>query len=147
MAQNVHLLSNSVVSLPFNTWMPSSTYVDPQLSDQYALGYFRNMKDNMYEFSVEAYYKKMQNTTAFADNANVFFNEDLVVEMRSGESDSCGLEFLLSKNKGDFTGFVSYTWSKTETQIDGINNGSPFPSSHDRRHNLSVVGTYTVNEK
>ena len=147
MVQNVHLLSNSVVSLPFNTWMPSSTYVDPQKSDQYALGYFRNLKENMFEFSVEAYYKKMQNTTAFADNANVFFNEDLTVEMRSGKADSYGLEFLVKKNKGDFTGFMSYTWSKTETEIEGINGGNPFPSSHDRRHNLSVVGTYKVNEK
>jgi hypothetical protein len=147
MVQNIHLISNSVVSLPFNTWMPSSTYVDPQKSDQFTLGYFRNLKDNMYEFSAEAYYKQMKNTTTFADNANVFFNEDLAVEMRTGNTDSYGLEFLVKKNKGDFTGFMSYTWSKTETEINDINEGNPFPASHDRRHNLSVVGTYKMNDK
>lgn len=147
MVQNVHLLSNSVVSLPFNTWWPSSTYVNPQKSDQYAIGYFRNFKDNTFEFSAETYYKKMYNLTAFADNANVFFNQDLIVELRNGEAESYGLELLMKKNKGDFTGFVSYTLSKTTSQIDGINDNKAFPSSHDRRHSLSMVGTYVVNDK
>lgn len=147
MVQNVHLLSNAVVSLPFNTWWPSSPYVDPQKSDQVALGYFKNLKDNTYEFAAEAYYKKMRNLTAFADNAQVFFNPDLAVEIRRGEADSYGLELYLRKNKGDLKGFVSYTLSKTEADISGVNEGQSFPASHDRRHNLSVVGTYLINEK
>lgn len=147
MVQNVHLLSNSVVSLPFNTWWPSSPYIGPQLSDQVAIGYFRNFKDNTYEFSAETYYKKLDNLATFADNANVFFNQDLSVEIRNGESTSYGLELFLKKNKGNFRGFVSYTLSKTEVDVPGINGNQPFPASHDRRHNLSVVGTYKVNEK
>lgn len=147
MVQNVHLLSNSVVSLPFNTWWPSSPYIGPQLSDQVAVGYFKNLKDNTYEFSAEAYYKKLDNLATFADNANVFFNQDLSVEIRNGESTSYGLELFLKKNKGNFRGFVSYTLSKTEVDVPGINGNQPFPASHDRRHNLSVVGTYKINEK
>ncbi len=147
MVQNVHLLSNSVVSLPFNTWWPSSPYVGPQLSDQVAAGYFRNFKENAYEFSAEVYYKKLNNLAAFADNANVFFNQDLAVEIRNGDSDSYGLELFLKKNKGNLNGFVSYTLSKTQIDIAGVNNDEAFPASHDRRHNLSVVGTYKLNNK
>ncbi|MGI9542115.1 MAG: TonB-dependent receptor, partial [Cyclobacteriaceae bacterium] len=69
MVQNIHLMSNATVSLPFNTWAPSSPYLNPQRSDQLALGYFRNFNDNMFEFSVEGYYKWMENLTDFADNA------------------------------------------------------------------------------
>lgn len=147
MVQNVHLLSNSVVSLPFNTWWPSSPYIGPQLSDQVAVGYFRNLKDNTYEFSAEAYYKKLDNLATFADNANVFFNQDLSLEIRNGESISYGLEMFLKKNKGNFRGFVSYTLSKTEVDVPGVNNNQPFLASHDRRHNLSIVGTYKANDK
>ncbi len=147
MVQNVHLLSNSVVSLPFNTWWPSSPYIGPQLSDQVAVGYFKNMNDNAYEFSSEVYYKKLDNLAVFADNANVFFNMDLPVEIRNGKSDSYGLELYLKKNKGNLKGFVSYTLSKTEVDIKGVNDNKQFPASHDRRHNLSIVGTYVVNDK
>lgn len=147
MVQNVHLLSNSVVSLPFNTWWPSSPYIGPQLSDQVAMGYFKNFNENDYEFSAEVYFKKLDNLATFADNANVFFNHDLPVEIRNGKSDSYGLELFLKKNKGDLKGFVSYTWSKTEADVPGVNNGQPFPASHDRRNNLSVVGTLRVNDK
>jgi len=147
MVQNVHLLSNSVVSLPFNTWWPSSPYIGPQLSDQVAIGYFKNLRDNAYEFSSEVYYKKLNNLAVFADNANVFFNMDLPVEIRNGESDSYGLELYLKKNKGNLKGFVSYTLSKTDLDIAGVNENRQFPASHDRRHNLSIVGTYVVNDK
>ena len=147
MVQNVHLLSNSVVSLPFNTWWPSSPYVDPQKSDQWAAGYFRNFRDNTYEFSSEVYYKRLYNLTVFADNAQVFFNPDLAVEIRSGDSESYGLELFLKKKKGLLTGFVSYTLSKTSVDIPGVNGGKTFPASHDRRHNLSAVATYKVSDK
>lgn len=147
MVQNVHLLSNSVVSLPFNTWWPSSPYIGPQLSDQVALGYFKNLRDNAYEFSSEVYYKKLNNLAVFADNANVFFNMDLPVEIRNGRSNSYGLELYMKKNKGNLKGFVSYTLSKTDLDIAGVNDNRQFPASHDRRHNLSIVGTFVVNEK
>jgi len=147
MVQNVHLLSNSVVSLPFNTWAPSGMYIDPQKSDQYAVGYFKNLRNNKYELSAEVYYKKLLDVTAFADNANVFFNEDLAVEFRRGTGKSYGLELYGRKNRGSLTGFVSYTLSKAESKIPGINGGKIFPSSHDRRHNLSVNASYELNQR
>jgi len=147
MVQNIHLMSNATVSLPFNTWSPSGPYLSPQLSDQLALGYFRNFQDNTYEFSVEGYYKWMENLTDFADNANVFFNRNLAVEFRTGESNSYGLEFLLKKNKGPLTGFLAYTWSKTERTVEDVNHGRAFYANYDRRHNVSLVGTYQLNDK
>ncbi|MEN8249539.1 MAG: TonB-dependent receptor [Bacteroidota bacterium] len=147
MAQNVHLISSGTVPLPFNTWYPSSKYLKPQLADQVALGYFRNMEDNMYEGSFEAYYKRMFNVTDFADNADIFFNEHLATEFRQGDAWSYGLEGQIKKTKGDFTGFVNYTWSKTERLIPDVNQGNVFYSNYDRRHSINVLGAYRLNEK
>ncbi len=147
MVQNIHLMSNATVSLPFNTWRPSSPYLDPQLADQVALGYFRNFNDNTFEFSTEVYYKWMRNLTDFADNTNVFFNNDLAVEFRTGTSDSYGLELFLKKNKGALKGFASYTWSKTDRLVDGVNGSLEYPANYDRRHNLSLVGSLELNDK
>ncbi|MEM1407803.1 MAG: TonB-dependent receptor [Bacteroidota bacterium] len=147
MVQNTHLISTGTVPIPFNTWAPSSLYLEPQLADQTAIGYFRNFSNNQYEFSMEAYYKDIDNVTDFADNAEIFFNEDLVTEYRQGDSWSYGLELMLQKNEGRFTGFTSYTWSKTERKIPEVNLGQPFLANYDRRHNFNIVATYELSDK
>lgn len=147
MAQYIHLLSNSTVPIPFNTWTPSSPYLNPQLADQWAAGYFRNFKDNTYEFSVEAYYKDMKNITDFADNAQLLLNTNVATEYRQGTSFSYGLELFFKKNKGALTGFVAYTWSKTERSILGLNRDISFLANYDRRHSLNVVGTYDIDDR
>ncbi len=147
MAQNVHLVSSGTVPLPFNTWQPSSPYLDSQLADQVAIGYFRNFKDNAYEFSVEAYYKDMDNVTDFADNADIFFNEHLATEFRQGSSEAYGLELFLKKNEGKVTGFAAYTLAKAERTVPGVNLGQPFDANYDRRHNISLVGTYNHSKR
>lgn len=147
MAQNVHLISSGTVPLPFNTWNPSSPYLKPQLADQVAVGYFRNFKDNVFELSLEGYYKYMQDITDFADNANVFFNEDIATEFRQGDSEAYGIEFQLKKNVGQFTGFVNYTWSKTTRTIPGVNLSNPFPSNYDRRNAFNLLASYKLNEQ
>ena len=146
MVQNVHLIANSTVPIPFNTWAPSSLYLEPQKADQVALGYFRNFENNAYEFSVEAYYKDMRQVTDFADNAQIFFNEHLVTEYRQGTSESYGLEFNLKKNEGRLTGFLSYTLSKTTRDIPGVNGGKTFLSNHDRRNAFNLAATYQLSE-
>ena len=147
MAQYVHLISNSTVPIPFNTWAPSSPYLDPQLADQFALGYFQNFKDNMFEFSVEAFYKKATDITDFADNAVIFFNQDLATEFRQGEMESYGVELLLRKNKGRLRGYTNYTLSKAEVTIPTVNKDQPFPANHDRRHNFNLALAYELNQK
>jgi len=145
--QNLHLLSNSTVPIPFNTWTPSSPYLDPQTADQWAVGYFKNFRNNTYELSAELYYKEMDHVTDFADNADLILNSDVAVEFRQGFSDSYGLELFLQKNKGILTGFVSYTLSKTERSVPGVNLGQPFPANYDRRNVFNVAVTYRANDK
>ncbi|WP_020530482.1 TonB-dependent receptor [Flexithrix dorotheae] len=147
MFQYVHLIANSTVPIPFNTWAPSSEYLRPQRADQVALGYFRNLKDNAYELSTEIYYKDMLDVTDFADNAQVFFNENLSTEYRQGESDSYGLEVSLRKNEGRLTGFLSYTYSKTERRVPDVNDSQPFLANYDRRNAFNVAATYQLSDR
>lgn len=147
MVQNTHLISGATVPVPFNTWSPSSYYLKPQIADQVALGYFRNFNDNMFEFSLEAYYKDIHNVTDFADNAEIFFNEDLSTEFRQGDSESYGTEFMVSKKKGRLNGMVSYTLSKTTREIPGVNLGKPFRANYDRRNAINLQAAYDYNEK
>ena len=147
MVQNVHLISSGTVPLPFNTWYPSSTYLQPQIADQVAAGYFRNINDNMFETSVEVFYKWLDNVTDFADNADIFFNDNLPTEFRQGESSAYGFEAQIRKTKGDWTGFVNYTWSKVERLIPEVNNGNPFFANYDRRNALNVLAAYQLSER
>lgn len=147
MVQNTHLIASGTVPLPFNTWNPSGYYLKPQLADQYALGYFQNLKENTYELSVEGYYKDMKRVTDFADNANIFFNPDLAVEFRQGDSQAKGLEFSVQKKEGKLTGFTSYTLSKVQRFIPGVNRGDPFPANHDRRNVANLAVTYDLSNR
>jgi hypothetical protein len=147
MVQNTHLISSGTVPIPFNTWNPSGYYLKPQIADQVALGYFRNLKANQYETSVEVYYKDMQNVTDFADNAVLFFNEDLSTEFRQGKSWSYGAELMINKKEGKLTGMISYTLSKTMRKIDGVNNDHEFRSNYDRRNALNVSAAYDLNDR
>lgn len=147
MAQNTHLIASGTVPLPFNTWNPSGYYLKPQLADQYAIGYFRNFKENAYEASAEVFYKDMRNVTDFADNASIFFNPDLAVEFRQGTSIAKGLELSGQKKEGKVTGFLSYTLSKVTRKIDGVNQGNEFAANHDRRNVVNLAVTYDLNDR
>lgn len=147
MVQNTHLISAGTAPVPFNTWNPSNYYLRPQVADQVAAGYFRNFENNLYELSVEAYYKDINNVTDFADNAQIFFNQNLSTEYRQGDAWAYGLEFLLNKTSGKLTGMASYTWSKTMRKIDGVNLGQEFRSNHDRRNVVNIQAAYDLNDK
>lgn len=147
MVQNTHLIASGTVPVPFNTWSPSGYYLKPQLADQFAAGYFRNFLDNTLEFSVEAYYKSMQHVTDFADNARLFFNEDLSTEFRQGDSKSYGVEFMLNKTSGRLTGMVGYTWSRTVRHIEGVNLGREFFANYDRRNVINITAAYEYSPK
>ncbi|MFW5762556.1 MAG: TonB-dependent receptor plug domain-containing protein [Cyclobacteriaceae bacterium] len=147
MLQYVHQMVTGTSPLPIAVWQPSTTHIDPQIADQIAAGYFKNFKKNTYETSFEVYYKWMDNIVDFRDNAQVFFNENLPLELLPGKSTAYGAEFLVRKSKGKLTGWLSYTWSKTTREIPGINNGKAFPASYDRRHNATLVATYDLNDR
>jgi hypothetical protein len=147
MVQNTHLIAAGTVPLPFNTWVPSNYYLKPQLADLYAVGYFRNFRDNMFEVSVEGYYKDIRNVTDFADNAEIQLNRDLSTEYRQGDSWSYGVEFMVNKTEGRLTGMASYTWSKTTRKIDGVNLGREFPATYDRRNVANLNLAYDLNKR
>ncbi|WP_162054050.1 TonB-dependent receptor [Pontibacter pamirensis] len=140
--QYLHLVSNTTSSMPFDVWIPSSTYVKPQLADQVAAGYFRNFADNTYEASVEVYYKWMDNQIDYKDYAEIFLNERLETQLLRGTGEAYGAEFYLRKQKGLLTGWLSYTLSKTERTVPGINNDNPYPLRYDRRHSGNIVLAY-----
>ena len=148
--QYIHLTSLGTTSLPGDIWIPSSDRVAPQWGEQLSLGYFTDLgKQNMWEASVEGYWKALEGLVAYGENSrpedNINNNVDNNLVFGSGWS--YGLEFFLKKRRGNFTGWIGYTWSKTERQFDGLNNGLIFPSKYDRRHDLSVVADWKINEK
>lgn len=147
--QYIHLASMSASTLPTDLWVPSSDVVKPQEGRQYAVGYFRNFKNNHYESSVEVYYKDMFNLIEYADGAlpgdDVNDNSDNYFIF--GDGNSYGIEFLLRKVTGNLNGWIGYTLAKTTRWFDDINDGNPFPAKYDRRHDLSVLLNYSFTEK
>ncbi len=145
--QYLHLLSNSTSGTPTDLWIPSTELVKPQIADQVALGYFKNFKDNTYEFSVEAYYKDLQNQVDFEDGGTPINNLDIESDLTFGQGRTYGVEFFLKKKKGKFTGWLSYTLAKSERQFDDINRGEWFSARQDRTHDISLVAMYQVTPK
>lgn len=145
--QFLHLATTSGAQFPFDLWVPSSSLIKPQLAYQYALGYFRNFQQNMYESSVELYYKPMYNQIEFRPGANLFFNQNLEGEMIFGEGLSYGAELFLRKKLGRLNGWVGYTWSRTTRQFDELNAGQTFFYRYDRTHDLSLLLSYQFNKK
>jgi hypothetical protein len=145
--QYLHLVSNSTSTLPTDVWVPSSEIVKPQVGIQYALGYFKNFKDNTFEGSVEVYYKDLRNQVDYRENYVDNIANDLEAEFVFGKGRAYGVEWFLQKRKGDFNGWIGYTLSRTERIFPDINDGQPYPAIYDRRHDLSVVANYEINAK
>lgn len=146
-AQYIHLLSNSTASLPTDVWISSSENVKPQVADQLAIGYYRNFNDNMFESSLEVYYKDLYNQIDYKDGAELLLNEDVASQLLFGKGRAYGAEFYVKKRTGRLTGWVGYTLSKTEKSIKGINNGEWYPTKYDRTHDISIVAMYKLNER
>ncbi len=147
MVQYLHLMSNSTSGQPTDTWTPSTFNIDPTTVNQYSIGFFRNFMDNGYEFSLESYYKTMKNISDYKDGTQVMLNEDIESYVLQGDGRSYGLELYLKKKYGKFTGWVSYTLSKTENKIEGINNGDWYNSSYDKTHDVSVVSSFQATSR
>ncbi len=145
-SQYLHLLSNSTTTNPSDLWVPSSNNVKPEYADQVDLGYFRNFDDNAYEASLQVYYKNMQNIIDYKNGADLQLNPAVEALLRYGRGWSYGTELFVRKKFGRFTGWLSYTLSRTMEQIPDVNNGQPFPARQDRTHDISIVGTYNYSE-
>ena len=146
-AQYLHLISNTTASTPLDVWTPSTNNIEPQSGDQYAIGYFRNFRNNTYEASAEVYYKKMNNLVEYIDNADLILNEFLEGDLLPGIGRAYGLELFGEKKEGRFTGWVSYTLSRSERQVNGINKDEWYPARFDQTHNLSISAFYDLTER
>ena len=145
--QYIHLVSNAGTTLPTDIWVPSTYRVKPQIGWQYALGYFRNFNNNMFETSLEVYYKNMQNQIEYREGYTPNTLKDPEEDFVFGKGWSYGGELFVNKVKGRFTGWIGYTISWTWRKFSDLNNGEKYPSKYDRRHDLSVVATYELSKK
>jgi hypothetical protein len=154
MVQYLHLISNTNSPTPIDIWAPSGTFIDPQLLDQFALGYFKTLGSNRYDLEFEVFYKSIQNRLDYIDGAELIANNAIEQVLLSGEAKAKGIELLLRKNEGKLTGWIAYTLSGSEqrtpgrTAIEtGINNGNWYFTPYDKTHDLSITTNYVLNKK
>lgn len=145
--QYIHLVSNSGTTLPTDLWVPSTHVVEPQKSWLYAAGLFKNFKNNMFETSVELYYKQMQNQIEYREGYTPNTITDTENDFVFGKGWSYGSEWFVNKVKGRLTGWFGYTLSYTWRKFPDLNFGNKYPAKYDRRHDLSVVAMYKLNDR
>ena len=145
--QNLHLVSNSTSSSPTDKWVASSNIIKPEIADQVAIGYYKNLAGARYELTLESYYKHLQHQIDYRNGAQLFTNEAIETQLLFGSGRAYGMEFMLRKRAGRLSGWISYTLSKTERKIDGINNGKWYNARQDRPHDIAIVAMYQLNPK
>jgi hypothetical protein len=154
MTQYLHLISNTQSPTPLDVWAPSDNYLKPQILDQLAIGYFKELNNGKYTLEVESFYKKIKNRLDYIDGADLIANNAIEQVVLNGKARAYGLEILFRKNEGKLNGWISYTLSRSEQQTpgrnsseSGINNGEWYKTGWDKLHNLSITGMYKLNEK
>jgi hypothetical protein len=154
MAQYLHLLSNTASPTPLDVWAPSGRFIKPQLLDQFALGYFKSIKDGDYSLETEVFYKDIKNRIDYINGANLIANNEIETIILNGQARAYGLEVLFKKNEGKFKGWFAYTLSRSEQQTigrtanePGINQGEWYSSPYDKTHDISINGSYELSKK
>ena len=146
--QYMTLLSQTGSGQPTDVWVSASSYIKPQIGDQFSLGYFINFgKKSMFEASVEVFYKNMQNQIDYRNGAQIMFNQQIEADLLIGRGYSYGVEFLIKKRKGKFQGWIGYTLMRSQRKIPGINNDKVYNARQDRVHDISVVLMYDINKR
>lgn len=151
--QYIRQISNSASITPADYWKASDSYLHPLIANQYAIGYFKNINDNMYETSLELYYKDIQNEVDYKNGAQLVLNPNLEQVLIHGIGRAYGAEMLIKKSKGDLTGWLAYTYSRSFKQIDGtfaeeqINRGEWYKSNYDKPHDFTVVLNYKLSRR
>ncbi len=154
MTQYLHLLSNTSSPTPLDVWTPSGKFIEPQILDQVAIGYFRTFKDNTFSLELESFYKTIQNRIDYIDGADLIANNAIEQVILNGEARAYGMEVLLRKNEGRLKGWLAYTLSKSEQQTQGrtpiepgINNGDWYSTPFDKTHDISITASYELNDR
>ena len=144
--QNLHGIRATSTTFPFDRYALTSSQVKPERTAQYSAGYAGMTADGAWDWSAEGYYKSMDNVYDYRDGMMMFSRVSLESLIMGGKGRSYGMELMLRKNTGKLTGWISYTLSRTETRIDGINDGRWYDASNDRRHDVAVVAMYNLND-
>lgn len=152
--QFIQLISNGTTPTPIDVWRPAGQYIKPAIANQIALGWFQSFFQKTITFNTEIYYKRFEDLLEYKNGANLIFSDYIETELLSGQGRAYGLELMLEKKTGKFTGWVSYTLARTERQVDRgtdptqwINDGNWYPANYDKTHDISVVATYTLNDR
>ncbi len=154
MTQYLQLITNTASPTPLDVWTPSDQFIQPQILDQVAVGYFKNFNEDKYSLEIESYYKKTKNRIDYIDGADLIANEAIEQIVLNGRMRAYGLEVLLRKNTGKLSGWIAYTLSRSEQQTPGrnaietgINDGNWYRSGYDKLHNLSITSVYEYSKK
>lgn len=151
--QYIHTLSNNTTAAPTDTYKLSDSFIKPQRANQYALGFFKNFDNNIYELSLEGYYKTADNLLDYKVGADLFLNDNIETEVLQGDGKAYGVELLLRKKKGALNGYLGYTYSRSFVKLDGdfqeerVNNGDFFPTNFDKPHDFSAVMNYKLTQR
>ncbi|MCM4158567.1 TonB-dependent receptor [Antarcticibacterium flavum] len=151
--QYIHTLSNNTTVSPTDTYKLSDGNIRPQTATQYSLGLYRNFDNDMFETSVEGYYRTLDNMLDFKVGAQLFLNENIETEVLQGEGKAYGVEFLLKKTRGKLNGWIGYSYSRSFIKLDSdfreerVNNGEFFPANFDKPHDLSIVANYKLTKR
>lgn len=145
--QYIQVASNSSAGLPLDRWIPAGFYIPPIIGDQFSLGIFKNLQNNTWELSLEGFYKNFQNIIDLRQGASIIFTDNVETEILAGRGYAYGAEFLLRKNVGKTTGWLSYTYSRTWRVIDGISENLPFNPRFDRPHDIALVANHQFDKR
>lgn len=146
-AQNIHALRNQNTSTPFDRYTISSNIVKPEIANQMSIGFFAMTPEQDYDFSLEGYYRHVDNVLDYRDGKS--FSSEIEIErlVLAGEGRGYGAEFAARKNTGRLTGWLAYTLSWSKTRIDGINGSRWYDANNDRRHDINIVAMYQLNKR
>lgn len=147
MSQHVHFVSSSSALMPTDLWYPVTNQVKPQTAHQLSVSYEKELPSSGLFFQVECYYKWMQNIVEYKEGTQILLNNKVEDDLIQGTGKAYGLEIMISKKEGKFTGWVAYTLAWSSRQFDELNNGNSFFTRYDRRHDFSVVGNYNFNKR
>lgn len=151
--QYINQLNNATAITPTDIWKLSDYHIRPQIGDQFSLGYYKNLKQNIYEISTEVYYKNIIDAVDYKNGANLLLNQNLERDVINAQGKAYGAEFMLKKTKGKLNGWISYTFSRSFVKIDRpdldvvVNNGEYFAGNFDKPHSVNFIGNYKLTKR
>jgi hypothetical protein len=153
MYQYIQMISNTAAMAPTDIWKLSDKYLKPQRGDQYSIGFYKKLRNNSIEASIETYYKQLKNIIDYKGGAQLVMNEHLETDVLNGRGRAYGVELMVQKKRGKLTGWVNYTYSRIEHKIDSefeeeqVNNGDYFPANYDKPHDFKAVANYKFSRR